>query len=753
MSLLEQGDYVEQRLERLERRLAATISVVTENETRLDVLEGSRGRTWAKAPGPSPAPTTLQANRQTRSPATRRPDRRPAPPQPDPPPLDNRPATDATSLSDFLGGRALAWLGGTATLLGIVFLLGLAISHDWIDPAVRVILAGAASGALLAGGVWLHARRGRTEAAIAMVGAATAGAFATLVVAGDVYRLIPAPTTVVASMLVGALATALAVRWAGKAIAVLGLIGALLSPVLVGAPHGDLPIALLAVAAACSMSVVLWRRWPWLAFATVLVCAPQWAWWMADGAAPTAELAVLMAFGSIGLAGAVLTQVRASTEERALRSALALVLLNAAIVGVAGRLAFGTTGGALWLAGMATAHAAVGLWRRPGLAIHPTWRRTGLAIHPTWRRPRIAIHPTLRRLLIAIAVVLADVALGMTAHGLGLTAAWGATAIGFAWLARRTDRRTAGNTGRGDEAWLTAALGAHVGLVLVRALIALPPSQLAPGPELVPLASVAILAATCFGSARVTPARGDWRTVLDALGLLAVGYMTAATLDGPALVGAWAFESVALAEIARRTHDRVARYGAFAFLAGAGLHALAVEAPPTALVSGVDDMGAAAIALAAVAAAALRIGLGAERGRSAVRALIAASGVAVLCLASVAVISAFQPAAGTESVIVLDLSVRQQGQVLLSALWGLVGIAGLIAGLRRDIAPLRNAALTLLLLTVAKVFLYDLSTLTSIYRVVSFFVLGGLLLAGAFSYQRLRPPPRPDLESVPPSRR
>ena len=604
-------------------------------------------------------------------------------------------------------------------------MLGLAISHDWIGPAVRVILAGAGSAALLVGGAWLHARRGRTETAVAMVGAATAGAFATLVVAGDIYRLIPAPAAIVASMLVGALATALAVRWAGKAIAVLGLIGALLSPVLVGAPHGYLPIAQFAVAAACSMSVVLWRRWPWLALATALVCAPQWAWWMAGGAAPGAELAVLVVFGSIGLAGAVCTQLRASAEERALRSALVLVLLNAAIVGVAGRLAFGATGGALWLTGIAVAHATVGLWRRP----------------------RIAIHPTLRRLLIAIAVVLADVALGITVHGLALTAAWGASAIGFAWLVRRADRATSW----GDETWLTAALGAHVGLVLVRTLIALPPSQLAAGPKLLPLATVAILAATCLGSARVSPARGDWRTVLDALGLLAVGYMTAATLDGPALVGAWAFESVALAEIGRRTHDHVARYGAFAFLAGAGVLALAVEAPPSGLVSGVSDLGAAAIALAAVAAAALRIGLGAERGRETARALIAASGVAVLYLASVAVISAFQPAAGTEAVIVLDLSVRQQGQVLLSALWGLVGIAGLIAGLRTDVAPLRNAALTLLLVTVAKVFLYDLSTLTSIYRVMSFFVLGGLLLAGAFAYQRLRPPPLPDLRTVPPS--
>jgi len=34
--------------------------------------------------------------------------------------------------------------------------------------------------------MWLHDRRGRTEAAVAIVGTATAGAYATLVVAADV---------------------------------------------------------------------------------------------------------------------------------------------------------------------------------------------------------------------------------------------------------------------------------------------------------------------------------------------------------------------------------------------------------------------------------------------------------------------------------------------------------------------------------------------------------------------------------------
>jgi uncharacterized membrane protein len=127
--------------------------------------------------------------------------------------------------------------------------------------------------------------------------------------------------------------------------------------------------------------------------------------------------------------------------------------------------------------------------------------------------------------------------------------------------------------------------------------------------------------------------------------------------------------------------------------------------------------------------------------------------VALLYLASVAIITQFQPAAGAEPDLVLDLGVRQQGQVLLSALWGVVGVGTLIAGLRRSLVRVRMGALALLLVTVTKVFLYDLSTLTSIYRVASFFVLGALLLLGAFAYQRLRPPPAPDFRTLHPSQR
>ena len=178
MSVVERDSGVEERLKRLERQLAATIRVVDDNKIRLGQLEGARARRVAALPRvpltsvPPPARNADHVPEPQLAPSEELPPATPA--------TSATPATPATPATirfdDFLGGRALAWIGGIATLLGIVLLLGLAISHDWIGPVVHVLLAGAGSVALLTAGMWLHDRRGRTEAAVAMVGTATAGA-------------------------------------------------------------------------------------------------------------------------------------------------------------------------------------------------------------------------------------------------------------------------------------------------------------------------------------------------------------------------------------------------------------------------------------------------------------------------------------------------------------------------------------------------------------------------------------------------
>jgi uncharacterized membrane protein len=76
-------------------------------------------------------------------------------------------------------------------------------------------------------------------------------------------------------------------------------------------------------------------------------------------------------------------------------------------------------------------------------------------------------------------------------------------------------------------------------------------------------------------------------------------------------------------------------------------------------------------------------------------------------------------------------------------------VAALLAGLLRDSRPLRLGALALLAVTAGKVFVFDLASLTSLYRVGSCVALGLLVLLGAFAWQRIRPRPLPDLRGVP----
>jgi uncharacterized membrane protein len=75
-------------------------------------------------------------------------------------------------------------------------------------------------------------------------------------------------------------------------------------------------------------------------------------------------------------------------------------------------------------------------------------------------------------------------------------------------------------------------------------------------------------------------------------------------------------------------------------------------------------------------------------------------------------------------------------QLGLSVLWTLYAAGLIMLGLSRRSAALRWQALALFALVVGKVFLYDMSSLDRIYRILSFLVLGVLLLGVSFAYQR-----------------
>src|ERR687887_150617 len=122
----------------------------------------------------------------------------PAPPKPRPEPLPRR------DLEELLGGRLLALVGGVAVLVGLTFLVALAVERGWLDEKARTVLAFIGSALLLGLGAWLHENRGRTQASLAACGTGLAGLFLSLTAATVLYDLVPVGLALAAAFVFGA---------------------------------------------------------------------------------------------------------------------------------------------------------------------------------------------------------------------------------------------------------------------------------------------------------------------------------------------------------------------------------------------------------------------------------------------------------------------------------------------------------------------------------------------------------------------
>jgi len=87
--------------------------------------------------------------------------------------------------------------------------------------------------------------------------------------------------------------------------------------------------------------------------------------------------------------------------------------------------------------------------------------------------------------------------------------------------------------------------------------------------------------------------------------------------------------------------------------------------------------------------------------------------------------------------VLIEGATSDAEQYTYSAAWLLFGVALLAAGLLRRSLTLRIASAAVMMLTVLKVFLIDMSDLTGIYRALSFLGLGAVLIGIGWFYQRL----------------
>ena len=610
-----------------------------------------------------------------------------------------RPGLD---FEDILGRRVLAWVGSVAVVLGVAFFFAMAVRRGWIDETTRVVLAYFGSTALLAIGLYLYERQGRTQAALATVATAIAALYASTTAATALYEVVEPAIGLGIAGLIGAAATAIAVRWNSPIVGGVGIVGALLAPVLVDAGTSGVALAFMAIALVAATAVLVWRRWDWLAIAAFVVSAPQLISWVVahHDDALVLTLVVTALFWAVYVVAAAGYELRVPSERLRFSSA-SLLLTNALLVTGMGWAVLEARehgdAGTSWVIGAAVVHVVLG----------------SLSL-----RGRISREIAL--LSLAIGVGLTAIAVALALDGPAVVAAWSVEAVVLTWLGRRL-----------GVARAYIASGVFLLLALVHTLVVdAHPGHLV-DTDWRAIVAVALVACASFASARLYA--GRWReprVLADALGVAAVAYLVPIALEDVAVVVAWAALGVALALLGPRGYVGELGVAAPAFVALAALHTLVLEAPPDALRGGVDSLPSAALAILAVGAAALACARLVDWPREVERSLEVVGAGAAVYLPSVAIVDVTATGGPLEP--------GQTPQVLLSAFWSVTGVAALVYGLMRDDRRFRIGGLTLLGIAVAKVYLYDLGALDEIYRVLSFIALGLLLLAGAFAYQRIR---------------
>ena len=241
---------------------------------------------------------------------------------------------------DIFGRYLPIWAGGITLAVAGFLIVKYSIDAGLLSPAVRVVL-GLVFGSGLIAGAELALRRddvvGDARIRQALAGAGIATLYASVLVAANLYHLIGPMTAFAGLAAVTLLAALLSIRF-GAPSAVLGLVGGLAAPALVGSATPDLPLLASWLALTVGGLSMLGRRqrWWWLG---ALAVAGGFGWGMLLIASGLHDVAASLSVGSLTLLLAIAFPLAlAGTPGRVLR-------IVAAVIGCAQMAAIVATGG------------------------------------------------------------------------------------------------------------------------------------------------------------------------------------------------------------------------------------------------------------------------------------------------------------------------------------------------------------------------------------------------------------------------
>ena len=218
----------------------------------------------ARHSGPPPLPPTIAAPSPAASLSAKiEPMSEPIPPLSSP-----RKTAPAFDWEQFLGVKGFAYAGGLAAFLGVVLFVKYSFDRNWITPELRVALGFLTGLGFLIGGAWLHRRKAYIIGAQTLCATGVVILYAVTFACRSIYHFeffgtIP---TFLLMVLITSTALLLAVRLDGMVIAILGMLGGFLTPILIHTDR-DNPLGLfgyIAILDAGLILAALYRRWLFL---------------------------------------------------------------------------------------------------------------------------------------------------------------------------------------------------------------------------------------------------------------------------------------------------------------------------------------------------------------------------------------------------------------------------------------------------------------------------------------------------------
>ncbi len=266
-----------------------------------------RSPAMAAEPGPAALNTlSAAAAASSASPASS------APPRPIPPPVPQ------LTMEQFIGGKLLAWVGGLVLFLGVIFFVKLSIERGWLPPGLRVLIGFVTGLGLLAGGWWSQRWPRYQVLTSTLCATGIVVLYGVSFAAHSLYRIPPfdhALVTFAVMSMVTVTAFWLAVQQDARVIAVLGMLGGFLTPVLCSTGY-DNPFGLFSYIALLDLGVLAvsekkkWAALPGLAAAGTILMQFGWSFRFfesshyAEGAATWIPILVFTGFGALFAAAA-----------------------------------------------------------------------------------------------------------------------------------------------------------------------------------------------------------------------------------------------------------------------------------------------------------------------------------------------------------------------------------------------------------------------------------------------------------------